>query len=242
MRIETKNFEILREVLKPLAKKIDDVKLKVEQNRILIEQTDPSIIMLVRVEIRDGFFERFETNGNKSIPINLESFLKRTKTIEKDSIVSFTVNESNLILVENNSFATTYTIPLVEINFELPETKELKWNSEFVIDTKEFYKALKKLKEISECFTIETTDNEVKLYSDEEDGKVEIKFSDIKEKKLTNTKSRFPIEYIIDFLSLYKIFPTVRINNSTDYPIKITFERDFIKMELIVAPRVYYEE
>ncbi len=247
------NSKLLKNVLslyKDL--KIDQLKLVFFQDRMEIKITDPAHVEMIYSTIENALCEEYhfdleikneklDENSKIEIGIDLEKIFNALKNCKKDDLFIFHYNgivEPDYFTITTNNFIQKIGKCTLD-NFPDFKIPELNFRANFNISTDQLHEFLKRSENISDYLTIKTTSNNVLLHSEGDTDKIDLNADVNSLRSYSEHKSNYSIDYMITAITgLKRLFKDIEIKLASDYPISLTGDLQFLKVLILIAPRI----
>uniref|UniRef100_A0A6M3LZB9 PCNA n=1 Tax=viral metagenome TaxID=1070528 RepID=A0A6M3LZB9_9ZZZZ len=246
LKLYEKNLESFKGVMN-LVKTVlvEYCKMQFSEDGIQILGMDPAHIAMIDAKIKPGLFETF-TPG-EAISINVSEFTRFLDRSEKKERVTISVDSKAgklIIAGEKSGWKRKFGVPILEdYESEIPEPKII-FKASVKMLTSAFDKALKDADLVSEHVSLEINDGLASLKATGDMGEAsnlwEKDSEDILEIKAEEKASAmYTLSYLRDMTSALKAFSEmIRLEMSTDMPIKIEGYADAIEVILFLAPMI----
>ncbi|MFH8080721.1 MAG: DNA polymerase sliding clamp [Candidatus Aenigmatarchaeota archaeon] len=247
MRIVCSKIDALRDAFVTIGELIDEGVLKADKNGLSLSAADRAMVAVVQFRMPPNIFEEFKAD-QASMPINitnLVSILKRAKSSDK-CILELKGNNIEITIKENST--RKFTLPLIEIQEEeLPSIEKLEFKTKAVINSDILKSGIEDAEIVADSVVFEAkkdmfimravgdmSSTELILQKGDE-GLIELQGSE--------SKARYPLDYLKKMIKAAKLSDEVTIMWSTDYPMKMIFkDLDKVEISFILAPRIQEEE
>jgi DNA polymerase III sliding clamp (beta) subunit (PCNA family) len=226
---------------------VEDLSIKPTRDGLVINEIDRSIVLCADISIKSSYFDEYETGvENKTITLNLPELRKNIKSLDKKSKVIINIADTEAHFIQHTSFTTDTTQKLLTDvrKDEYPTIEAMKWATDFTIKSDTFKKIVKNFTDKDLDFmVIETKDDGIHFSSGATELVVYKGDESLLDTKSDHAKSRYSVEYLekIAKFANPKMFDSVKISLSTDFPIKVEMTNDNFKIGLILAPRIAEE-
>jgi len=247
LKLYEKNLESFKGVMNLVkAVLVGDTKMQLSEDGIRILGMDPSHVAMIDAKIKLGLFDTF-TPGDEDVIINITEFTRFLDRAEKKERVTLSVDSkaSKLIITgEKSGWKRRFGIPLLEeYESEVPEPK-IKFDASVKMLTPAFDKALKDAELVSEHVNLEIREGLTTLKATGDVGEAsnlwEKDSEDILEIKAeAKANATYTLSYLRDMTTALKAFSdTIRMEMSTDMPMRIEGYADSIEVTLFLAPMI----
>lgn len=235
-RKEFKTF--LENISKLNAKKSskkENFTINFDRDGLKVSETDRAMVSCMKAEFKSVNFDEYDCKTSEKITINLDLLLKIFKRTKKEDKIKLEIKDKNLEIKIYNNWIKIFTIPILEEEpEEKPDIDKMKFESKAELDAKEMQRIVSDAYELSDNIMIATQNKEIRFLA--ESGIQKLDVSHVNDFKNPVVKSYYSLDYLSEILKV-KGFEKVNIEFSKDYPIRISFKKDWSKIEFIVAPR-----
>ena len=251
MKVVYRDAKYFKEILKGLSLWFNpEVTFKVTPEGLFLKQTDPSRVMLAKLELPKYDFEEFETDVERYFTINIKDLVKNTlKNIYKDDQVILRLSEDRLLISLKSDMERKFSVPLLENpqDLEIPEPK-----INFTCMVKLTIKGLKKILEDAKADSVRLVADSNGLTFTSNDDLVNYSASlkrgndhllDI-ETHEAFVKATYSVNWLKDFTkALNPISDIVTLHYGTDLPMQIQARlRGNGALTVWLAPKLEVEE
>lgn len=243
-QVEVKS-EILKETLSVISILVDEVKLKVTGDKILLNTVDPAHVAMLSFELESAAFESFKADETElGVDIGkLNDVLKLAKPGDPISIMHDEKTKKLIIKVLNitRSMSLIDTSAMVE-----PKTPNMTLPVKVVIATAELNQGIKASESISDHVVLSASPDGFELSAEGETDDMTLRLSkdqlDGLECKEPVT-SKFALNYFLSMVKAAQTSKTITMHLGTDYPVKLEFKiaDDHGKVSYLLAPRIESE-
>jgi len=223
-------------------KHIDDDKKKKSSSGIKIVALDDYQTLLIFVKLNaDQFVEFYVKDEKYSIALDLIQFQKFTKTIDKDSIMTFYIDKDdkqNLVVELDNEMkknCTQYKQKLLDIDDDKKELpKETKFEMSVIIDTADFRKVCSEMNQFSEYMEITCTNKEItfkcqgdsnayiKTFRNSDNGVKIVCYNNVKDAPVI-VQAIYDLKYLVIFGKCVNLCNEMQLHLKNDYPLFISY-------------------
>ncbi len=219
------------------------VKKKPSSSGIKIVALDEYQTLLIFVKLNaDQFVEFYVKDPSYSIALDLIQLQKFTKSIDKDSIMTFYIDKDdkqNLVIELDNNLkknSTQYKQKLLDIDDnqkELP--KETKFEMSVIMDTADFRKVCSEMNQFSEFIEITCTNNEItfkcqgdsnayiKTFRNSDNGVKIVCYNDNNKNVPTIVQAIYDLKYLVIFGKCVNLCNEMQLLLKNDYPLFISY-------------------
>ncbi len=224
---------------------IAEATFKITKDGFKLVAMDPANISMVILNILPSAFTEYKVESEEEITVNVETLKMALKRAKTGDSISFSTDESALLISFSGKTSKKFKIPLLEKEGGEKNIPSLNFNAEIEIDANEFKDYIEDASVVGDALTFHATKDEIKLMAGEKSSKVEININKESKDVLVNlnvkeeSKSIYSIEYLKKIAKASTISDTATIKFSQDYPLRIDFKAlDKLSMSFILAPRI----
>ncbi len=243
-----RDFKSLDDVLKACTDSgiIDDLRLNITKEGINFKEVDRTMVICLDTTIKASYFDEYETD-DRIVTLNLPSLRCALKPLDKKDKIIIKIDDTNAHIIQTIDFKSDTMLPLLENkdSDSIPSVDAMKWTSYFTIKTDTFKKIIKNFQDKKiDTLIIELKDDGVYFSWENTELKISKGDDTLLDFQGQKASSRFSVEYLekIAKFTNPKIFDSVKIYLSQDFPLKAELINDNFRIALIVAPRICSEE
>ncbi len=219
---------VFRNLFEVLGKMIDEVKISFSGEGLRIRAMDPANVALIDVRFPREAFTEFEVEDPGEAGINLSLALKLLKRAKRGDKLDLHVDDENVRMVITGVVKREFVLRNIEvISPEIPEAT-LSLETKIVLLVDPLRQALKDLELVGETATF--------LYDGEEKLVITARSQTTYKMELTKesgavidiesggrSEASYSVDYLLNVLSLVKVADTVRLEFSTQMPMRMEF-------------------
>lgn len=230
--------------IETISELVDEVFINITKDGIKILSADRAVVVVVDFFMSKDMFKKYKYKEETRIGVNLLNILQVLRRTKSTDSLKMSTEEDKLIFKLIGNVTRTFTLPLVDISQEeLPPIEKLQFNTKFLIDTETLNEAIEDVAVIADSVVFEAEKNNITIRASSDSSVVETKLSKdsigIYEINATQpTRARYSIDYLKKIIKARKLVDKVKIEFSSDYPMKMTFDANTIRLSFILAPRV----
>lgn len=228
-----KNINILRDTIKIIENINPEIDFVFCPEGIIVKAIDPSAISIGLFKIKKEMFEEYEITEQKIYTFQVNLLSKILKKVgKKELTISFEENKVNFT-TSTDSFSLKFFVG----NKDNRPEPEFEGDSQWSIDTTEFFNHIKDYAEFSEVIKIES--KEGKLYLGTKSNLLEGQsLTNSVFKKSEDATCWYSLPNFTMISNTRNIFDDMSLEFSINKPCIMTAENDFLKFKWILAPRV----
>lgn len=232
--------KIFKTVFESISRFITEVEMVFTSEGLKVSALDKSHVIFVVLEINAGGFDVYDFNGDGTVKVVLDSeeLIKVLKRGKKDDILEIRVLDEKVEVVFEDESLRTFTLRLIDIDYETPEPPELDLPAVIELPVNIFNDFLKDAELFSDKVTITIVQEEFIVGSEGDFGECQNKwlFSGY-----DGTETAiFTLDYLKYIMKVAPIFKDMKIKLGTEMPVECHFEdaKNEVKMMYLVAPRI----
>lgn len=242
-------FKILVEALKEI---LTDINLEFDETGIKIQSLDNSRTVLVYLKLDASKFEHYYCESKRVIGINTLNLFKLIKTMNNNDTLSLYISKDNIsqlgIFIENgekNSY-TTYNLNLIDIDEQVINMPDLKFNSVITMPSNDFQKILRDAYNICDVIEIVSVNNQLTFNLSGEWCNQQTVIGESPMTGLTYLQStdenniiqgRYLLKYLILFTKATNLSANVELYLKNDYPLILKYSiANLGNIKLALAP------
>ena len=238
MEIETKQHNILKEILNCLSNYNDELNIKFSDIGISINCIDRSNIAMVRVKLLKLIFTKFEFKEGDSICIMLPEINSILKTLKLDDTLNIKEVENQLLISINNNKKFTMGI-LDDTKEEFSMDKKIDYDIEIIINkdkTCEYINDLTVIKDSSLRFSLKNKRLILSKSTNTSRGEIILQDNIDTDKEIN---AKYTDKYIVNYNPIMKLGNSLKLRFKEDSPISLISElKNSFRCEFILAPLV----
>lgn len=241
--------KILRDCIDTISEIIDEGTLRLRKDGIEVIAADRAMVAVVDFKIGGGAFESYFCDADKDISLNMESLLnvlKRAGTLDKIAL-KLNEQENRLEVTLSGESIRNFALPLLELGKEeVPNVTQFQFNASAEVNSDVMGEGIDDAAVISDSVLVELSQNQMRMLAEGDSSKVELKISG-GTKSLQNVvteqtvKSRYPLDYLKKFMKASKIADKFGLRMGNDYPLRLDFVGNNVRIGFVLAPRVSEE-
>ena len=216
---------------------IDEIVIECNPEGLKFNALDRSHICFFECNIPQKSFDKYEIDKILLLYIDVNELVKVLKRgNNKDSLI-FKANNETFDIIFKNENTRTFSITQIDMNDSSRNFPNMDFAVDFECDYDLIVNSLKDADLYSDRLTFTCEDNSLVLSCEGSFGKYK------NECQLENfVDGRYSASYGINWL--FKIFnnklssDNVKISMGNDYPMLVKTEKDFIKLNYLIAPRI----
>jgi len=246
MKLTLAEPRLLKESMNIISELVNEVTLKVDQDKIEIIAIDPANVAMIDFKLLSSAFVEFTVPKPQELAINLEHLkvvLKRAKPV--DTLTLELDEDKNRLQVNFSGLsAKKFNIPLINIDENEHKLPDLSFATKVSLSSSIFDEAIEDMGVVAESVALVSSKETfvVKCESNLRDAKVTMPSSDdvvIINDSGEEVFSKYSIEYLKKITKASKLADQVSLEFGPDYPLRAEYKLlDKLRLSFILAPRV----
>ena len=246
MKLTLAEPRLLKESMNIISDLVNEVTLKVDQDKIEIIAIDPANVAMIDFKLLSSAFVEYSVPKPQELAINLEhlrAVLKRSKPA--DTLTLELDEDKNRLQVNfSGQSKKMFNIPLINIDENEHKLPDLSFGTKVILPSADFDEAVEDMGIVAESVALVSTKElfTVNAESNLRDAKVEMNASDdvvIVNDTGEEVLSKYSIEYLKKMSKSSKLADQVSLEFGPDYPLRVEYKLlDKLRLSFILAPRV----
>jgi len=234
--------KILSEVISIISELVSEVKIKVNKEGFKIIAIDPANVALTYFKLPISTFSQFEAK-DETIGVNLidlKSVLRRCSSTSNLILQS----QDNLLNIEiQDKITRKFSLALIDIEQEDKDVPILDFSAKIEINPIVLTEAVEDCSIVADACSLEIKDGKFFIQAKGSLNSAQSEYSG-DEVKIDGAegKAKYSLEYLQKFIKAGKLTDKVKLNFSTDYPLRIDFLTNAFELSFVLAPRVETED
>ncbi len=245
VKAELDDVKPFKDSLQAISNLITEGQFKFDEEGLKLKAADPAMVSLVDFKLLKDSFESYEVEGENEIGLNLEKMYSIIRRVKSDDKLVFELkDESSFVIKITNGSTRTFSLPVLNIDEETPQTSQLDFNVEAEFNSSTLSRGVGDVSIIGESVTFEADEDAIILKSEGDNTDAEYKIEKGSEGLLELTaegkaKSMFSMDYLKKMIKAEKLSDTVKVSLGNDFPMRLDFEvPDKLELGFILAPRI----
>lgn len=239
--------KILKDSIDTISQIIDEGIFKIRMDGIEMIAADRAMVAVVDFKLSSEAFEKYTCDKEQAVGVNILSFLTILKRVGNDDKLSISIDNSKMRLTASGASIRNFEIPLLDISSDnIPPVAQLDFSANALINSDVLVQAIEDADIMADSIMIELSDEKINTFAEGDSSKTELCLpkgnpSIFELNAKTQARSRYPLDYLKKIMRASKLAERTKIQMSTDYPLKLEFIGDKVKMSFVLAPRVSEE-
>jgi proliferating cell nuclear antigen len=243
------DVSILTDSISSIADLIDEGVFKITKDGLSMTAADRAMVAVVDFKILSTAFDKFELDKDQSIGMNITNLLSVLKRASGEDKATFSLHDSKLEIVLENSSRRRFVLPLLDLGQEeVPPIDQLEFTSKAQLKPRVIESGIADAEVVSDSVLFEATPTRfgMRAEGDISSSQLELEKGNealIELKADADVRARYPLDYLKKMIKAAKIADSVSLEWGQDYPMKLSFKAmDKISLTFIIAPRVSENE
>jgi len=236
---------LLVDPLASIAELIDEGIFKITSSGISLVAADRAMVAVADFHLSKNAFESFEIDSDQSIGLNITNLLSVLKRASGKDVLEFDLVGNRLTIKMKNGGTRRFVVPLIDLTQdEIPQIEQLEFSTKAELDPGTLQSGIEDAEIVSDSVLFHTSPNKFVMRSEGDSSSAELELETGNSHLLSletdsETKSRYPLDYLKKMVKAAKIADSVMIQFGQDYPMKISFKAgDKASLQFVLAPRV----
>ena len=241
--------KVLRDSIDTISSLIDEGILRIKPDGLELIAADRAMVAMVDWKLSSTAFESWNCDKPHSIGLNLLNLLTVLKRAGTDDKATLKLNEAE------NRFEVTLTgdsvrkfaVPLLELGGEeTPNVSAFEFSANAEVSADVLAAGIDDAAVIADSVTVELEPASLKMWAEGDSSKTELKLEKgsialTSVNASSSAKARYPLDYMKKALKAARLTSRASLRLSNDYPMRLDFNGDKVKLGFIIAPRVAEE-
>lgn len=213
------------------------INISFDDSQMFIQAMDAANVTVFEVKLEKEWFDEYTMNESFTMGVNTNIMSKILSTREKDQhlTMSATKGADDVEIVfsgNDKSFNKEFVMPQVDNESDHLGIPDSESNAIFSMPSVTFNSLIQQLRMFGESATIKCDENEISMTANStETGKMKVvleqeKLDEYAIDEGEDLEMSFTLNYLSNIAIFNKVAPTVEVNLTKDYPMKIVFYLD----------------
>ncbi len=240
------NTSLFKDSIETISDIIDEGIFKVDKDGISLIATDRAMVAVVDFEMNKDAFEEYEIDGNHKIGLNMPNLVSICKRIKPEDrlVLKLDSKDNKLNLIFKGLSERKFSVPIIDVSEdEVPPTDDLDFPLSVEILSNVLKEGIADAEVVADSVKFRADKDFFGMRAEGDMSNTELKLingetENLKIEGKEHVESRFPIDYLKRMIKASKIAPRVKVNIGNDYPLRLEFGTEKVKMNFVLAPRV----
>jgi len=229
--------KVLRDAIKAVNALVEEATFHATDAGISLKAMDASQITMVFMEIPKDVFLEYPTSIDERFCLDI-SRLVEVLSRTKDEMVEIETDTQMTMRFVGEGRKRTFKLPLLESETQTRKEPKVEHESFVVVDASLLDAVIKDSQLAGDHINFETTDV-FKAFSHNETNDFIAEYEPCETVVFEGkAKAMFPVKFLVDMLKATEGATRVKLNLSTDRPMKMEYNLDDVKVAYWLAPRI----
>lgn len=234
--------KMFSEIVGIISELVIEVRIKVNKEGMSIIAIDPANVAMVAFRLPAASFSEFEVQGEEVLGVSLEDLKAVLRRIKIGTVLILTKEENELKILLKDKVTREFNLALIEIEGEEKKLPILEFVSKIEMSSVDFSEVIEDCSVVADSCSFVTEANRFQIKAKGSLNSFKSEFSSDELNIIAeNAQSKYSLEYLQKMVRATKLNDKVKINFSTDYPLKLDFVTPTLELSFILAPRVESE-
>lgn len=234
---------LFREAMAAITELIDEAELRVGADGIRLTAADRAVVTVVDFWLSANAFTEYKHQTDLRLGLNLLSLLRTLRRAGPGDTFSMVSNGKLLEIKLVGDSLRTFVLPVVDVSKEeLPNIDKLAFSSSFEIPTETFGSGIEDADLVADSVVLNLRNDRFLMRAEADNSVFELALPAENLKSLVvdqASRARYSLDYLKKIMKAKRFAQHVRIDFSTDYPARITFDiPNKARLIFVLAPRV----
>ena len=243
MLLKLDHPKLFSDIIGIISEMVLEVRIKVDREGMKIIAIDPANVAMISFKLPATAFSELEIENEEILGVSLESLKAVLRRIKSGSILTITKQENELKLLIQDKINKEFNLALIEIEGEEKEVPILDFTSKIEMPSLDFAETIEDCSVVADSCSFISEPDKFIITAKGSLNSFKSEFTgdaiDIQAQEAT---SKYSLEYLQKMIKATRITDKIKINFSSDYPLKLEFNTPFIELSFILAPRVETED
>jgi len=240
-----KDVGLLVNSISTIAELIDEGIFKLSKDGISLLASDRAMVAAVDFKISSSAFEEYEIDKEQSIGLDIPNFLSVLKRASAQDKATFTLQDSKLEIVLENSSRRRFVLPLLELSQEeVPRIDQLEFSTKASLSSDVLESGIADAEVVADAVVFEASPSRFVMRAEGDISSTQLELEKGNKalaelKAAGSVRARYPLDYLKKMIKAAKLADSVSLEWAQDYPLKMGFEvKDKLSLNFVLAPRV----
>lgn len=228
MRVAYSAGHVWRNIVAGLKELIKEGVFVFTEEGVRLRALDPSHVVLVDVYFPQKAFAEYAVENEVRVALNIEELSRVLRRASKKDALTMELAGDKLKISLEGRFTRTFYEPLISLEYSEIGEIRVPFKADIRVASPIFEEAVKDLEPVGEILGLEAESDKLVLFNEGETARAAIELTS--ESGIISSiveepqRSVYSYDYIEAFLPISKVAETVRIQFSSDMPLKLTYE------------------
>jgi len=244
-RATLKEVSLLVNSISTIAELIDEGIFKLSKDGISLLASDRAMVAAVDFKISSSAFEEYEIDKEQSIGLDIPNFLSVLKRASAQDKATFTLQDSKLEIVLENSSRRRFVLPLLDLSQEeVPRIDQLEFSTKASLSSDVLESGIADAEVVADAVVFEASPSRFVMRAEGDISSTQLELEKGNKalaelKAAGSVKARYPLDYLKKMIKAAKLSDSVVLEWAQDYPLKMSFEVEGkLSLNFVLAPRV----
>jgi len=242
MLLKLENPKLFSEIVGIISEMVLEVRIKVSKEGMSILAIDPANVAMICFKLPNSAFSQLDVESEEVLGVSLESLKAVLRRVKSGSVLIITKQENELKLEIQDKIKREFNLALIEIEDEEKEIPNLDFTSKIEMNSSDFSEAIEDCSVVADSCSFESESDKFIIKAKGSLNSFKSEFTDEVDIQAEQANSKYSLEYLQKMIKATKIVDKIKINFSSDYPLKLEFITPFIELSFILAPRVEQDD
>ncbi len=236
---------LFKSCVKAISELIGEGVFKFDNNGMKFIATDPTMVVLVDLNLSKECFEELNIENEVKLPINIDAMLSILKRVKSsDKLILESSEENKLTIILESKVKRKFILPLIDIEEKEIPSLNLEFLAKVTVHGKSIVEGITDLSAIADVISFEANENSFIMRGEGELTKGEIIMEKACEDLLDlevkePCKSKFSVDYLKKIATGIKAGGITQLQLGNDFPLEVKTEiTDNSTLRYVLAPRV----
>ena len=242
MLLKLENPKLFSEIIGIISELVLEVRIKINKQGMSILAIDPANVAMVSFKLPASAFSEFQVENPEVLGVSLDNLKAVLRRCSARSILTLQRQENELKIEIIDKIKREFNLALIDIETEEKQIPSLDFASKIEMSSTDFAEAVEDCSVVSDSCLFVSEPSKFMIKGKGSLNSFKSEFTDEINIQAQEAHSKYSLEYLQKIIKATKITEKVIINFSTDYPLKLEFNTDLIRLSFILAPRVETED
>ena len=239
MLLKLENPKIFADIIGIISELVLEVRIKVNNEGLSITAIDPANVAMVVFNIPSSAFSQWDVEKEEVLGVNLEDLKAVLRRVKTGSVLTLSKEENEIKILIQDKIRKEFNLALIDVESEEKPIPNLEFNSKVEMSSVDFYEAIEDCSVVADSCSFISDAEKFIIKAKGSLNSFKSEFSDEINIEAEECTSKYSLEYLQKMIKATKLSEKVRINFSSDYPLRLEYEvPNKVRLTFILAPRV----